>query len=216
MEHEVHAGNRITDEVLARYIEILKNTLEGTGDYTFSKDVAFETVCREFGIQGVMTMAEYSRFGAPAYKIKREWEDEKRLQTMKVCTRCGEEKPRSEFSKNKTEKDGRQSWCKACYADYNAIRKMSTEENTEFVVDMPEEQTSTDIAEEIVIQYKATRFGVVTEFTLSSDFYEYKDSKMIYYTAEGKEIQGWQLETVLQLREKAIRSLRTFNINLEA
>ena len=33
---------------------------------------------------------------------------------MKKCTKCGEEKPKSEFYKQKTHKDGFRSQCKAC------------------------------------------------------------------------------------------------------
>jgi hypothetical protein len=33
---------------------------------------------------------------------------------MKLCTSCGETKPLSEFSKDKTRKDGHQSFCKEC------------------------------------------------------------------------------------------------------
>jgi NAD-dependent SIR2 family protein deacetylase len=30
------------------------------------------------------------------------------------CTKCGEEKPRAEFSRDRSRKDGRAPWCKAC------------------------------------------------------------------------------------------------------
>jgi hypothetical protein len=38
----------------------------------------------------------------------------------KKCTKCGIEKPLTEFSKDKNRKDGRRSHCKACIAQYNA------------------------------------------------------------------------------------------------
>jgi hypothetical protein len=33
---------------------------------------------------------------------------------LKRCTKCGEEKPRAEFSRDRSRKDGRAPWCKAC------------------------------------------------------------------------------------------------------
>lgn len=36
----------------------------------------------------------------------------------KVCTKCGEEKPLSEFYKSKREKDGYNYWCKSCQKEY--------------------------------------------------------------------------------------------------
>lgn len=41
----------------------------------------------------------------------------------KVCTRCNEEKPFSEFGKHSNTKDGRQSWCKLCTAEQARIRR---------------------------------------------------------------------------------------------
>jgi hypothetical protein len=36
---------------------------------------------------------------------------------MKYCSKCQTEKPLVEFAKNKTMADGRQSWCKECFAE---------------------------------------------------------------------------------------------------
>lgn len=36
----------------------------------------------------------------------------------KVCTKCGVEKPLTEFGKNKNSKDGMQNWCKKCKREY--------------------------------------------------------------------------------------------------
>lgn len=33
---------------------------------------------------------------------------------MKICSKCGVEKPKTEFHKNKKSKDGLASWCKEC------------------------------------------------------------------------------------------------------
>ena len=35
----------------------------------------------------------------------------------KTCSKCGEEKPRTEFNKNKAQKDGLQNNCKSCHAE---------------------------------------------------------------------------------------------------
>lgn len=37
---------------------------------------------------------------------------------MKICTKCGVEKPLSEFHKNKRRKDGLGIWCKSCNSEY--------------------------------------------------------------------------------------------------
>ena len=36
------------------------------------------------------------------------------LDDLKRCTKCGEEKPPAEFSCDRSRKDGRAPWCKAC------------------------------------------------------------------------------------------------------
>jgi len=37
---------------------------------------------------------------------------------MHVCTKCSEQKPNSEFSKNSTRKTGHNSYCKSCHKEY--------------------------------------------------------------------------------------------------
>jgi len=39
---------------------------------------------------------------------------------MHICTKCSEQKPNSEFSKNNTRKTGRNSYCKSCHKEYVA------------------------------------------------------------------------------------------------
>lgn len=39
-------------------------------------------------------------------------------QATKVCTRCNRELPVSDFYKNKSNSDGRHSYCKSCFNEY--------------------------------------------------------------------------------------------------
>lgn len=65
---------------------------------------------------------------------------------MKVCSKCGDERPTSLFSKSARSKDGLFSWCKPCMAAYEKERyhngdkerkvrnkKKAHEDNTEFI-----------------------------------------------------------------------------------
>jgi hypothetical protein len=45
----------------------------------------------------------------------------------KICSKCGLEKPISEFNKDKNHKDGLQTWCKECYNHYHDITKQLSE-----------------------------------------------------------------------------------------
>lgn len=47
---------------------------------------------------------------------------------LKCCTKCEEEKPRAEFSRDRSRKDGRAPWCKAC------VRRWQ-QENAEHLAD---------------------------------------------------------------------------------
>lgn len=42
----------------------------------------------------------------------------------KVCTKCGIEKPASEFYKSSIKKYGLQDWCKECKQKYTQIRRL--------------------------------------------------------------------------------------------
>ncbi len=44
------------------------------------------------------------------------------MEQTKICTECGQEKPISEFNKNKGSKDGHQSRCRSCFSKYNKAR----------------------------------------------------------------------------------------------
>ncbi len=41
---------------------------------------------------------------------------------MKICPKCGVEKPRTEFYKDRSKRDGLYSWCKPCVKDYATKR----------------------------------------------------------------------------------------------
>lgn len=47
---------------------------------------------------------------------------------MKYCSGCETEKQESEFHKHKRSKDGLQSWCKCCFAEYNQSHKIEIAE----------------------------------------------------------------------------------------
>ncbi len=49
---------------------------------------------------------------------------------MKKCAECGRELARSEFNKNKNNKDGLQDRCKECFRRYNRERYLRTKEET--------------------------------------------------------------------------------------
>lgn len=46
----------------------------------------------------------------------------------KVCNKCGKEKPISEFSRNSRKKDGLQTACKECMAEYNRLHYQRNKE----------------------------------------------------------------------------------------
>jgi len=48
---------------------------------------------------------------------------------MKICTKCGETKNESEFGKCLSNTDGLNSWCKACFHDYNQKWYKNNSEN---------------------------------------------------------------------------------------
>jgi hypothetical protein len=41
---------------------------------------------------------------------------------MKVCKRCGKEKPLTDFRKKTKAADGLQPWCRECFAEYERLR----------------------------------------------------------------------------------------------
>lgn len=44
------------------------------------------------------------------------------MEMTKVCSECGQEKPLSEFNKRRSNKDGHQDRCRACFSRYNKAR----------------------------------------------------------------------------------------------
>jgi len=46
---------------------------------------------------------------------------------LKVCTKCNQKKPVSEFYKQKNSKDGLMSWCKECHREYTNKSKKKKE-----------------------------------------------------------------------------------------
>lgn len=50
--------------------------------------------------------------------------------TTKQCSKCGQVKNVSEFSKNHSKKDGLNSWCKLCKQNYNISRGFTNSKNS--------------------------------------------------------------------------------------
>jgi len=50
----------------------------------------------------------------PAHGVNRCGSDNGKVAHMKQCTKCGETKPRTEFYKKTSRKDGLTSWCQSC------------------------------------------------------------------------------------------------------
>ena len=50
------------------------------------------------------------------------------MEQTKICSECGQEKPLSEFNKKRSNPDGRQERCRACFSRYNKIRYQSDPE----------------------------------------------------------------------------------------
>jgi len=66
-------------------------------------------------------------FSASGYLTKH-WRLDMNSVTQKKCTKCGELKDKSEFSKNKNTKDGLMRWCRVCnYAQTYAWQKNNKE-----------------------------------------------------------------------------------------
>lgn len=96
---------------------------------------------------------------------------------MKKCTRCGVEKPKSEFSKHARSKDGLSNWCKACASQYDKEYR---------------EKHKAEISEKGKIKYQNNR-----DVILEKQRQHYQDNKDKYkqYREENKErIKEWQSE----------------------
>lgn len=99
--------------------------------------------------------------------------------TSKVCKDCGEEKPASEFSRNKSHKDGLQSYCKPCEAarsaEYRATHK---------------EEIAARNAEYRKARNKAYADVVVPETKVCRDCGEEKPASEFYANKENKDGLG--------------------------
>jgi len=60
---------------------------------------------------------------------------------MKICSKCKKIKFFSEFSKNKSRKDGYKCWCKFCEKQYNLKhKKEKVEYDTKYYLDHKKEK----------------------------------------------------------------------------
>ena len=84
---------------------------------------------------------------------------------MKVCTKCGEEKPREAFDKNRSKKDGLQPWCRACVAAYHqtdAHREVQRKSNARRSLKWPAKQQARSAVSDAV---KLGRIDPASAFT---------------------------------------------------
>lgn len=61
------------------------------------------------------------------------------MELLRTCIRCGQEKPLSDFTKNKRTKDGYTSHCKECHKKYYYLNK---EKKTSTIKDAPKIEES--------------------------------------------------------------------------
>jgi len=97
--------------------------------------------------------------------------------SVKFCTKCSSEKPIEEFRKNRSTKDGLQSWCKSCQNDYardayankDIVREKSREKSKKWASDNPDKVKRSAIAASR--KYTATHLGAIREYNR-----KYRDS----------------------------------------
>jgi hypothetical protein len=91
---------------------------------------------------------------------------------MKKCTKCGIEKPLSEFNKNKSRKDGLGSHCKACIGEqYQQNKKKVAEYQRSWYQKNKKKQAKYDK------QYREKNYDSVREY--QQDYYEENKEKIL-------------------------------------
>lgn len=107
---------------------------------------------------------------------------------MKVCGKCGEEKPVSEFNKDCCAKDGMQGRCRECQ---KAISKQYRQEHKEERASYDKQRSQTPVGRFVIYKSAAKKRGL--EFDLTVEQFEEITSQVCYYCgeyAEGKEYCG--------------------------
>lgn len=125
--------------------------------------------------------------------------------TTKRCTKCGEEKPKSEFSKHKQGKEGLRPQCKACIHAYNIInteqRRKYTQEYRAANIDRIKESNreyyaaNADRINEYKKEYYAENTAKVLEKSRKyyAEHAEYaRERNRKYYAANAEERRGHQ------------------------
>lgn len=120
---------------------------------------------------------------------------------MKTCSKCGEEKPLTEFSEGKPRRDGLQTWCKACVSAYQTNRYAS---DTEFRENRKEEsraayirRQSTDPAyRERRKAYFKARYAAMKKLQPQSD----EPARLAHGVPKRRQEGHWPTNTTASLR----------------
>jgi hypothetical protein len=91
------------------------------------------------------------------------------VSTKKRCSKCNEEKPLSEFYKNKTKKDGHNPFCKPCANAYHALYR----------------EKHKDTLKEYLLNYNKTHHTRLQQYRANK--YVEKKQEIIKYRAENAE-----------------------------
>ncbi|HCM6306813.1 TPA: hypothetical protein N3Z72_005200 [Salmonella enterica subsp. enterica serovar 6,14:y:1,7] len=143
LHRKVHSYNTLSR---SEKVKLIKFRVE--------RESILEIKARNKNNPSVFTILRHKKYGYPqSNEIYTLIKDEK----TKVCSKCGKEKPKTEFHINNTRKDGHQSWCKECTGVTTSERLWKKGENygkrinnAQFTVkeeiSMPEQITSVTAA----------------------------------------------------------------------
>lgn len=187
--------NRITDGIRN---EIKDGMLEA-GRMGVPWEVAFKGV-RKFvlenhGISEPLSQSEEGKIGGTLNRwVKTEFD--KLLSQFyvrvsykgeKICSKCKDPKPLSEFSSHSDSPDGLQYWCKECYSKYNRNKKTAE-------ADIPEPLFKNVFDE-----------SDTYTFTVSTNNVQvvYENDQLFYSRIDDSAITDTDLDDVLRLRKRA-------------